>query len=570
MPTYPYPVRYVALLKKCCLLVLLCCLGLLPGRAAAAVPLDSLLAALNQTLAHKSEYDGQRWQQIRALTAAYRAHQPADDTKFALGLRVYDEYKAFKYDSAFVYCQQLQALAEQLHNPARREAARLRLAFILLSAGLFTETFATLEAVQPRQLPPADRLSYYFTQARAYNDLAYFTQDAFFRPTYLAKSSAYADTALRYCQPSAYDCLSVRAFQAQESGNLADGVAVFGQLRQLPGLTQHQLAIGTSTLASVYSRAGQDDQAFALLLRSAIADVQSATKETVAMSEVANYCYRRGNLADAYTFIKEAQEEAIFYKARQRQVQISQFSSVIEGKKIDIIESQRKAQRTYAVLVSVLAVFVSVLAAVIFRQLRKLRKAGRLIAATVLELRERHAEQRQLNQELTRSNHTLAEVNARLEEANRIKEEYIGYYFQHNTQNLTEREALKSRLDVLLSTKQYAGLQKLADGINVKKERSELFKGFDTVFLRLFPNFVDEFNALFREEDRVQLDEHQLLPAELRIFALIRLGIDDGEQISQMLGYSINTIYTYKTRVRNRTTVPKDEFEARIKAIPAV
>ena len=561
--------RHVALLQKCWLLAAFWVLAVLPGRAGPP-PLDSLLTALNQAVGQKSSYDQQRWQQIRALTAAYRAHRAYDTTRFTLGLRVYDEYKAFKHDSAFVYCQQLQALAERLRSPEMREAARLRLAFILLSAGLFKETFATLDALRARQLPPADCMSYYFTQARAYNDLAYFNQDEFYRPTYLLKSAAYADTALRYCRPGSYDYLSVRAFQAQQSGNLADGVAVFGAIEQLPGLTQHQLAIGTSTLANVYSRAGQEDRAFELLLRSAIADVKSATKETVAMSEVANYCYRRGDLADAYTFIKEAQDEATFYKARQRQVQISEFSSVIEGKKIDIIESQRKAQRTYALAVSVLAVFVAAFAAVIFRQLRKLRKAGRLIAATVLELRERNAEQRQLNQELTHSNHTLAEVNARLEEANRIKEEYVGYYFQHNTQYLTEREALKNRLEVLLSTKQYAGLQKLTDGINVKKERSELFKGFDTVFLRLFPGFVDEFNALFRPEDRISLDDHQLLTAELRIFALIRLGIDDAEQISQMLGYSINTIYTYKTRVRNRTIVPKDEFEARVKAIPAV
>ncbi|RZK31987.1 MAG: tetratricopeptide repeat protein [Hymenobacter sp.] len=561
------PVRYATLFAQCWLLVVLC--GLLGARQAAAAPADSLLTALNQALTHQSDYDNQRWQQIHRLTASFKAHRADDAAKFALGLRVYEAYKAFKHDSAFVYCQKLRQLAGALGSPEKREAAQLRLAFVLLSAGLFKETFTTLAGINPRRLPPTDWEDYYFTQARAYNDLAYFNQDEFYRPDYLAKSRAYADTALRYCPPGSYQALSVRAFQAQQTNNLAEGVAVFWQLRQLP-LTQHQLAIATSTLANVYSRAGQEDQAFELLLESALADVKSATKETVAMSEVANYCYRRGDLADAYAFIKEAQREAVFYKARQRQVQISEFSSVIEGKKIDIIERQRQAQRTYVLAVTVLALFVAAFAAVIFRQLRKLRKAGRLIAATVQELRERNANQLRLNQELTRSNHSLAEANAHLAEANRIKEEYIGYYFQHNTQYLSERETLKSRLDVLLSTKQYAGLQKLADGINVKKERSELFKGFDTVFLRLFPHFVDEFNALFREEDRIRLDDTQLLTAELRIFALIRLGIDDGEQISQMLGYSINTIYTYKTRVRNRAIIPKEEFDARIKAIEAV
>lgn len=560
-------VRYITLFARCWLLAALC--GLLPGPCqAAAAPADSLLTALNQALTHQSDYDNQRWQQIRLLTASFEAHRANDAARFARGLQVYEAYKAFKYDSAFAYCQKLRQLAVALDSPEKLEAAQLRLAFVLLSAGLFKETFATLESIDPRRLPLPDREDYYFTQARAYNDLAYFNQDAFYRPDYLAKSGAYADTALHYCSPGSYQALSVRAFQAQQTNSLTEGVAVFRQLRQLP-LTQHQLAIATSTLANVYSRAGQEDKAFELLLESALADVKSATKETVAMSEVANYCYRRGDLADAYTFIKEAQREAAFYKARQRQVQISQFSSVIEGKKIDIIEHQRQTQRTYVLAVTVLALCVAAFAAVIFRQLRKLRKAGRLIAATVQELRERNASQLRLNQELTRSNHSLAEANVHLAEANRIKEEYIGYYFQHSTHYLTERETLKNRLDVLLSTKQYAGLQKLADGINVKKERSELFKGFDTVFLRLFPRFVDEFNTLFRDEDRIRLDDHQLLTTELRIFALIRLGIADGEQISEMLGYSINTIYTYKTRVRNRAIISKEEFDARIKAIQA-
>ena len=108
------------------------------------------------------------------------------------------------------------------------------------------------------------------------------------------------------------------------------------------------------------------------------------------------------------------------------------------------------------------------------------------------------------------------------------------------------------------------------DGVNIKKERNELLKGFDTVFLRLFPHFIDHFNALLRAEDRIQTPEDQLLTTELRIFALIRLGINDSEQISRMLGYSINTIYTYKTRVKNRSFLLNEEFETRVLAIQAV
>ncbi|MDB5236097.1 MAG: hypothetical protein JWR44_3090, partial [Hymenobacter sp.] len=223
---------------------------------------------------------------------------------------------------------------------------------------------------------------------------------------------------------------------------------------------------------------------------------------------------------------------------------------------INIIENQRKSLKTYAIIMTVLAGVVIGFAVVSFRQLRKARKADRVIFATNQELRER--------------NEVLRQLNGDLNEANKIKEEYIGFYFHNNSQYIDKIEALKKRLDNLLSSKQYGAVQKLIDSVNIKTERNELLKGFDTVFLRLFPNFIGQFNALFHEEERIRLPEDQLLTTELRIFALIRLGIDDSEQISRMLGYSINTIYTYKTRVKNRSFLPNEEFEAHIQAIQAV
>ncbi|WP_201977143.1 DUF6377 domain-containing protein [Hymenobacter rubidus] len=515
-----------------------------------------MLTELNKALAHKKEYDGQRLNRIAVLTADFASSEVNDNTKFDLGLRIYEEYKAFKYDSAFAYCQRITQLATQLRSPEKIEVAKLRLAFVLLSSGLFKETFDTLGSIDPSQLTTADKQNFYFLLARAYSDLGNFNQDETYRPAYYAKALAYADTALLYARPGSYDYLSVQEFRAQKTNNLAAGAAVYRQILRLPHLTLHQLAVSASTTAYVYELAGQPGKAFELLLVSAIADVKTATKETTAIFKLSDYCYRQGDLKNAYTFIREAREDAAFYKARQRQIEISHVSSIIEGQKINIIENQRKSLKTYAIVMTLLTSVVIGFAVVSFRQLRKLRKADELIFAA--------------NQELTARNDELRQLNSGLNEANKIKEEYIGYYFHNNSQYIDKLESLKKRVDALLGSKQYAGVQKLVDGVNIKTERNELLKGFDTVFLRLFPNFIAQFNALFREEDRIQLPEDQLMNTELRIFALIRLGIDDSEQISRMLGYSINTIYTYKTRVKNRSLLPNEEFEARIQAIQAV
>lgn len=529
------------------------------GTCCHAVGADSsapLLHDLQDMLARKRQYDAQRWNRIAVLTAAYASNKNNDEAKFNLGLRIYEEYKAFKYDSAFVYSQKISRIAQQLNSPEKMEVAQLKLAFILLSSGMFKETFEELNGIQPGYLSQADKLDFYFLQARAYSDLGDFNQDQMYRPRYHAKALAYADTALQFSQPGSYEHLAVQQFRAVKSGSLPEGVALYQQIRRLPHLTTHQLAVSASTAAYIYAQLRQEDKAFELLLVSAIADVQSATKETVAIFQLSDYCYRRGDLENAYAFIKEAREQAAFYKARQRQIEISHISSIIEGQKISIIEQQRRSLRLYAGAVTLLALFVAGFIVIIFRQLRKLQKAGHLISATNQELRERNEELRLLN--------------TGLNEANQIKQEYIGYYFHNNSQLIDRLEALKKALDTQLGNKQYGAVQKLVDGLNIRQQRQELFKGFDSVFLRLFPNFITQFNALFRPEDQFHLPDDQLLSTELRIFALIRLGIQDSEQISRMLGYSINTIYTYKTRVKNRALVPNEEFEARIMAIEAV
>ncbi|TYZ07430.1 tetratricopeptide repeat protein [Hymenobacter lutimineralis] len=535
------------------LCVMVCCAG--PVWAGPNTT-DSLLTELNTALAHKQAYDAQRLARIAALTTAYQASKGSAAARFDLGLRIYDEYKAFKYDSAFVYSQKVMEVAEQLHDPGKVEVAKLKLAFILLSSGMFKETFETLATIEPGRLSDADKVDFYFLQARAYSDLGDFNQDAVYRPAYYAKALAYTDTALRYSRPGSYEQLSLQQFLALKNNRLAEGTRLYEQIRRLPQLSLHQLAVSASTAAHMAFVGKQEERAFALLLVSAIADVKTATKETVAMFQLSDYCYRRGDLENAYTFIREARAQATFYKARQRQIEISHISSLIEGQKINIIENQRKSLKTYSTVVTLLALFVVGFLFIIFKQLRRLQKADKLISLTNRELRARNQE--------------LYQLNSGLNEANKIKEEYIAYYFHNNSQYIDKLEALKKTLDTQLGNKQYTAVQKLADNINIKKERNELFKGFDTVFLRLFPHFISQFNALFKPEDQVQLAEDQLLTTELRIFALIRLGIDDSEQISRMLGYSINTIYTYKTRVKNRSLVPNEEFEARIQAIQAV
>ena len=236
----------------------------------------------------------------------------------------------------------------------------------------------------------------------------------------------------------------------------------------------------------------------------------------------------------------------LYYGARQRKVEIGSLLPVIAAKKLNTSEEQRKLWFTYATVVTILSVLVFVFVIVIVRQLKKLKAA---------ELR------------ITEANNSLREINHTLREANAIKEEYIGYYFNINSEYLNKIEEFKQAVDHKLVNRKYEDIKYIVNNIDLKREREALYFSFDKVFLKLFPDFVTIFNSFFEEKDRITLKENQLLNTELRIFALIRMGISDTEKIAKILNYSVNTIYAYKTRVKSKSRVPNEAFETRIMEI---
>jgi hypothetical protein len=168
---------------------------------------------------------------------------------------------------------------------------------------------------------------------------------------------------------------------------------------------------------------------------------------------------------------------------------------------------------------------------------------------------------------ITKANLIQQEVNYKLLESNKIKEEYIGYCFQIASAYIDKIEKLKNQVDHKLVDHKYSEIRFLVNNINIKQERDELFRNFDRIFLKIFPNFVSAFNSFFKEEDQIKLKDNELLNTDLRIYALIRIGISENEKIAQILEYSVNTIYAYKTKIRNKSLVPNDEFEEKIMGI---
>ena len=186
------------------------------------------------------------------------------------------------------------------------------------------------------------------------------------------------------------------------------------------------------------------------------------------------------------------------------------------------------------------------------------------------QLKEINNQLREVNEIKEKYNEQLQVINYKLLESNKIKEEYIGYYFNMDTAFLDRIEKLKASIEKKLPERKWEEIKFILKSVDPKKEKEELLKNFDKVFLRLFPKFVSQVNTLFKDEEKIILKEDQLLNNDLRIFALIRLGITENEKIAEILDYSINTIYSKKTKIRNKTIVSNDEFEKKIMEITTI
>jgi hypothetical protein len=446
-----------------------------------------------------------------------------------------EEYKSFVYDSAFTYLHKCQQVSYRLKDPVKIAWCKLQLGFIFLSSGMFKETLDSLRSLNVRGLPDSIRIDYFYVLARTYYDLGDFDREIYFTPYYGKLGNAYIDSARNISPKDSYISIYLNGLKNLKNENTTEAQADLNRLLNEFKLSPHQLAVTASTLSYYYISRNNPSQAIDLLARAAIADIKTATKETAAMSSLAELLYREGDIRDAYIFIQQAMNDALFYGARQRKIQVSSILPIIAAAQLTSVDELRKKWFRYSTALGVLALLVLIFATIIFFQLRKLKITQKALL-----------------------------------EANTIKEEYIGYYFNINSEYLSKIEAFKKAVEMKLMTKKIEDIRFIVNNINLKREREELYGSFDKVFLKLFPDFVTVFNSYFKEEDRIVLKEGQLLNTELRIFALIRMGISDPEKIARILDYSINTIYNYKARVKSKSIVPNEDFERQIMNISTV
>jgi hypothetical protein len=530
---------------------------------------DSLQNVLNHILENKAGYDSRKFAEIEKIKRSLRINFHSLNDRYNNYQQLFNAYKSFVQDSAYNYCIKLNRCANLLKDNHKINYSKVNMGFVLISAGMFKEGMDTLNKVNIGFLNNDQRYEYLFLQARSNFDLADFDKISDYYNKYSATGIKYCDSVIAMNPKDSYEYLSALGLKQLRSRNYDAAIGPYQKLLQFKQSYQDS-AINFSCISFLYSKSKNPQLALPSLYKSAIVDNTHSTKESVSLTNLANIIFQQGDIKTAYNYINNAIADANFYGARHREAYISNIIPIIEREQIDGIEKQRRSLVIYASIITSLVFIVIIFAFITVKQLSKLRIADKIIIKKNNDLNEANESLQKVNKTLDKANRTLSQFNIKLDEANMIKDEYIGYFFNMHSDYIEKIDRLKRSIEKNVRERRFEEVMPVLNRFNTNFERENLSHSFDKVFLNIFPRFVEDFNALFDTDHQIHLNGDQLLNSELRIFALIRLGIHENETIGKILNYSVNTIYTYKTKVKNKSFVPNEEFEDRIMLIKAV
>ena len=540
--------------KNCllCFLLFFSCHSALAGES-----LDSLLNVLDKTIKEADTYVQIKENKLHELKKEARKTPPFSVERYNLNNDIYLEYKAYSSDSALHYLNENMLLARQLNDKERELKIQLELSYLLSSIGMYMEAADILNSID-RQTLPSSLLGHYYT---CYEHV-YFEAGAaqprykMFASRYVKLSHAYRDSMQITLDPSSATYLWLRETQLREAGKYDEALEFSDRRLAESSFGTPQYALVAYQRFRLFESMGKKDEHLYYLVLSAISDVRSAIKEQSSLMVLAQELNSKGDLKRAYDYINFSWEISQFYKTRLRSWMNITPLSMINGNYQDIIKQQNRELLIYIVCVALLALLLVIALIYIYRQMKALSidKKG------LQEVNERLFS---LNEELEEVNRHLRSTNLELSESNLIKEAYIARFFKLCSVYVDRLQAYRKLVNKKLQRGQVAELLKMTHLSNdiVTVEVQELYANFDSAFLHLFPNFVESLNALLLPDEQIVLKPDELLNTELRIFALIRLGIKDSSQIAELLHYSVNTIYNYRSRVKTKARVSRDDFE---------
>lgn len=508
--------------------------------AAGTSSFTALTASLDEAIEAHRHYVAVREGRIARLKCQLLDADTANLSFFRWNGEIYKEYKAYICDSAIHYLRVNLDWAERYGQRNAALETRLELAHLMASAGMYEEAAELLRQTDKASLPTHLMPDYYNACHKLYTELSFYTLDDSFKKHYQALATHYDDSLMQVLLPSSPLYLERRETREAAAGHPDEALSINDTRLAHAKPNTPEYALVTYQRSLLYRRLGNREEEKRYLALSALTDIRLSITDHASLWNLAELLYEEGDMEHAYRYIRFSWDETNRYNARSRSLQTAGILSLIDLTYQAMREKQNDRLRLYLWLISALIVLLVVAVGFIYRQMQRLSAAR----------------------------NKLEHANEQLQLSNNIKEEYVGRFMNLCSVYINRLDTYRRMVNKKISAGQMEELLKMVRSREVLDTGlKELYDNFDTAFLHLFPDFVDKFNDLLQPEERIVLRKGELLNTELRIFALIRLGIDDSSQIAEFLRYSVNTIYNYRAKVKNKARISREDFEIRLMQI---
>lgn len=516
-----------------------------------------LYQTLDSLIEHYDQLTADKERRVAAIKEGVKGITLTAEQQYDLNQRLYDEYVAYKFDSAFYYIDKNVKALRKSGNHNRFAASAVRMAHILAVTGLFDRARRLLDEVAVDSINDQQKIAFYNQQSELNLYRSEMAQNTEYFYDYIQRVQYYRQLVIQIAPKDSYDYIFNQATYICEAGDTNKAIQMLEDyLLKLEEGTR-AYSIVTSTLAFFYQTKEMQQQQERYLLLSAISDERCAIRENNSLRILSEILMNRGNNDDAYRYLLQAISEARFYGSRIRMMQVGRMAPQI----LQLYDAERtQTQQRTNLLLAIISFISLVLAGIIVYTLRLYRKKH----AAGLQIIE-------MNKILAKHTEEIETVNTQMKEANRIKEEYIGRFLELSSMLLSNTEQRMKQLNRLARERKleelYAELKTMEP---VNTGIRTFHSHFDTAFLNIYPHFISEVNKLLTPENQFITDNDgataKRLTTELRILALIRLDITDNQEIADILRSSITTIYTYRSKLKAKA-LNKETFEDDVRKI---
>ena len=516
-----------------------------------------LYQTLDSLIEHYDQLTADKERRVAAIKEGVKGITLTAEQQYDLNQRLYDEYVAYKFDSAFYYIDKNVKALRKSGNHNRFAASAVRMAHILAVTGLFDRARRLLDEVAVDSINDQQKIAFYNQQSELNLYRSEMAQNTEYFYDYIQRAQYYRQLVIQIAPKDSYDYIFNQATYICEAGDTNKAIQMLEDyLLKLEEGTR-AYSIVTSTLAFFYQTKEMQQQQERYLLLSAISDERCAIRENNSLRILSEILMNRGNNDDAYRYLLQAISEARFYGSRIRMMQVGRMAPQI----LQLYDAERtQTQQRTNLLLAIISFISLVLAGIIVYTLRLYRKKH----AAGLQIIE-------MNKILAKHTEEIETVNTQMKEANRIKEEYIGRFLELSSMLLSNTEQRMKQLNRLARERK---LEELYAELKTKEPVNTgirtFHSHFDTAFLNIYPHFISEVNKLLTPENQFITDNDgataKRLTTELRILALIRLDITDNQEIADILRSSITTIYTYRSKLKAKA-LNKETFEDDVRKI---